>query len=239
MDFWIIVDQRHAGPFSLEQLRGQGITPDRLVWHDGLTDWTPAGDVPALAGLFAPEPAEVADPCPPVPSPEAPAEAPEEPLRRQQWQQPQPQPQQSQPQQPQPEFHYGSNRGPQPQAPYGAQQPPYGAQPGPYGPQQPSYGQDLRYAPGQQPYYDGGIPPCPPTYLVWAIIVTVCCCTPLGIVAIIYAANIKNAYYRGDYIKAQRNSSRAQAWIIAAVVLGLMYIPVQIVYMGLLDMLNF
>lgn len=80
------------------------------------------------------------------------------------------------------------------------------------------------------------MPPCPPTYLVWAIIVTVCCCTPLGIVAIIYAANIKNAYYRGDYAKAQRNSNRAQAWIIAAIVLGLLYIPVQIIYFGLLDM---
>ncbi len=82
------------------------------------------------------------------------------------------------------------------------------------------------------------MPPCPPTYLVWAIIATVCCCTPLGIVAIIYAANIKNAYYRGDYMMAQRNSSRAQAWIIAAIVLGILAIPFQLIYFGIIDMAN-
>lgn len=212
MDFWIIIDQRHAGPFSLEQLREQEITPDRLVWHDGLTDWTPARDIRALAELFAPEPEPVAtaDPCPPVPDEQ---------------------------------FHYGGTYGPQqpPQPPYEAQGQPYGQQP-PYGQQQPPYNQPYgprqpQYAPGQQPY-NGGVPPCPPTYLVWAIIATVCCCTPLGIVAIIYAANIKNAYYRGDYMKAQRNSSRAQAWIIAAIVLGILAIPFQLIYFGILDMAN-
>lgn len=212
MDFWIIIDQRHAGPFSLEQLREQGITPDRLVWHDGLTDWTPARDIPALAELFAPEPEPVAtaDPCPPAPDEQ---------------------------------FHYGGNYGPQqpPQPPYEAPGQPYGQQP-PYGQQQPPYNQPYgpqhpQYAPGQQPY-NGGVPPCPPTYLVWAIIATVCCCTPLGIVAIIYAANIKNAYYRGDYMKAQRNSSRAQAWIIAAIVLGILAIPFQLIYFGIIDMAN-
>lgn len=212
MDFWIIIDQRHAGPFSLEQLREQEITPDRLVWHDGLTDWTPARDIPALAELFAPDPEPVAtaDPCPPAPDEQ---------------------------------FHYGGNYGPQqpPRPPYEAPGQPYGQQP-PYGQQQPPYNQPYgpqqpQYAPGQQPY-NGGVPPCPPTYLVWAIIATVCCCTPLGIVAIIYAANIKNAYYRGDYMKAQRNSSRAQAWIIAAIVLGILSIPLQLIYFGILDMAN-
>lgn len=253
MDFWIIIDQRHAGPFSLEQLREQGITPDRLVWHDGLTDWTPAREVPALAELFATEPVASADPCPPVPAPEDPSEAPE-PLYaaespeepRQQPQHPDGQPQQQAPcgAQPNQEFHYGGNYGPQQQAPYGAQQqPPYGAPQQPYGQpynqQQQPYGgapQQPQYAPGQQPFNQ--VPPCPPTYLAWAIIATVCCCTPLGIVAIIYAANIKNAYYRGDYMKAVRNSNRAQAWIIAAIVLGLLYIPLQMVYMGIFDMLS-
>lgn len=213
MDFWIIIDQRHAGPFSLEQLREQQITPDRLVWHDGLTDWTPAREVEVLAELFAapaPPPMPETAPAPDatVPPSECAAPSSERPQEAEYG--------------PNPEFHYGGYA-PRPdwqQTNY--QQPPYG-------PQQP------QYAPGQPPY-GGGVPPCPPTYLVWAIIVTVCCCTPLGIVAIIYAANIKNAYYRGDYAKAQRNSNRAQAWIIAAIVLGLLYIPVHIIYFGLLDM---
>ncbi len=213
MDFWIIIDQRHAGPFSLEQLREQEITPDRLVWHDGLTDWTPACDIPALAELFvAKEPVAETPPCPPAEEP-----APGQPPYGYETAEPR------QPR-PDPEFHYGAYRQPPYQQPYYGQ-PPYG--------EAPRYPQ---YAPGQQP--QGQIPPCPPTYLVWAIITTVCCCTPLGIVAIIYAANIKNAYYRGDYMKAVRNSNRAQAWIIAAIVLGLIYIPIQMVYMGIFDMLS-
>ncbi len=233
MDFWIIIDQRHAGPFTAEQLREQGLTPDRLVWHDGLADWTPAREIPALAELFVvEEPVSEAEQCPPVPPVEEPAAAP--PYGQQQPTYGAPRPDQ--------EFRYGAYQQQQQQQPPYGHQPPYGAPQQPYGQpnygQQPPYGapQQPQYAPGQQP--QGQIPPCPPTYLVWAIIVTVCCCTPLGIVAIIYAANIKNAYYRGDYQKAARNSSRAQAWIIAAIVLGLLYIPFQMVYMGLFDMLK-
>jgi len=56
-----------TGPFTVEQVgaavaSGQ-VGPTTLVWSAGMAQWTPAGQVPALAGLFAPPP-----PPPPPPS---------------------------------------------------------------------------------------------------------------------------------------------------------------------------
>lgn len=49
-----------SGPFSLAQLQagvaaGQ-VTATTLVWSPGMAEWSPAGQVPALAPLFAPPP---------------------------------------------------------------------------------------------------------------------------------------------------------------------------------------
>ncbi len=43
-----------AGPYSFDQLRGLGMTPQTLVWSPAMSGWTPAGQVPALASLFGP-----------------------------------------------------------------------------------------------------------------------------------------------------------------------------------------
>ena len=38
----------------MDELRSLGITPKTLVWHKGLKDWAPAGEVPELnSALFA------------------------------------------------------------------------------------------------------------------------------------------------------------------------------------------
>ncbi len=67
--------------------------------------------------------------------------------------------------------------------------------------------------------------PCPPTYLVWAILTTLLCCTPFGIAAIVYATQVKRYYKQGDYSKARKASERAALWVILAFVLGLIYLP--------------
>ncbi len=68
-------DQR-KGPFSLVELRPLGLSPQTLVWRQGMADWQPAGGVAELAAMFsAPaEPREEAfSPLPPgAPSPAAP-----------------------------------------------------------------------------------------------------------------------------------------------------------------------
>ncbi|KXO91335.1 SPFH domain-containing protein [Tsukamurella pseudospumae] len=54
--FHIEKDGQSAGPFRVEQLRGMNLTPDTLVWAPSLSEWTPAGQVPALASLFGQTP---------------------------------------------------------------------------------------------------------------------------------------------------------------------------------------
>lgn len=67
--------------------------------------------------------------------------------------------------------------------------------------------------------------PCPPTNLVWAIITTVLCCIPSGIVAIIYALKVSNKYREGDIEGAKRASETGAWWCIATIILGILSMP--------------
>lgn len=63
-----------TGPYSVQQLQaavanGQ-VNATTLVWTTGMAEWAQAGQVPALAGLFAPPPPPTATP-PPPPAPGA------------------------------------------------------------------------------------------------------------------------------------------------------------------------
>ena len=49
MEYWIVENDTHAGPFSVETLKEMGISPDTYVWHKGLANWTKASDIPELA----------------------------------------------------------------------------------------------------------------------------------------------------------------------------------------------
>lgn len=127
---------------------------------------------------------------------------------------------------------YGQQQGPygqqawnNPQQPY-AQRNPYGGwQQNPYNGQQAAYGQPQQPY-GQQP--NDMQPQMPDNYLVWAIIATICCCLPTGVVAIIYAAKVSPAYMRGDYTAALDASSKAQMWVIVSFVAGLIWAPFSV-----------
>ena len=67
--------------------------------------------------------------------------------------------------------------------------------------------------------------PCPPTNLVWAIISTLLCCLPAGIVAIIYALKVTNKYREGDIEGAKRASEIGAWWCIASIILGILSWP--------------
>ena len=67
--------------------------------------------------------------------------------------------------------------------------------------------------------------PCPPTNLVWAIITTLLCCLPAGIVAIIYALKVTNKYREGDIEGAKRASEIGAWWCIASIILGILSWP--------------
>lgn len=69
MDFFILENGERRGPYTIEELRQNKLSPDTLVWAEGETDWRKAGDVPMLAELF---PSSI----PPVPSVEEPSPRP-------------------------------------------------------------------------------------------------------------------------------------------------------------------
>ncbi|KAI4875711.1 hypothetical protein NFI96_005565 [Prochilodus magdalenae] len=68
-----------------------------------------------------------------------------------------------------------------------------------------------------------------PTYLGWSIFNTLCCCLPLGIVAIVFSCKTDSANTMGDATRAQEHSRLAKNLNIAALVIGIILIIIVIV----------
>lgn len=68
----------------------------------------------------------------------------------------------------------------------------------------------------------GGYPPAPKpsSHLVWAILTTLFCCLPFGIVSIVQAAKVDSLWTAGDYAGAQAASDRAKKWAIISACVG-------------------
>ncbi|RIH66248.1 CD225/dispanin family protein [Mariniphaga sediminis] len=62
----------------------------------------------------------------------------------------------------------------------------------------------------QQPQVSQQAPPS--NYLVWAILTTILCCLPFGIVSIVYAAQVNTKWQAGDYDGAKISSKNAKLW---------------------------
>jgi len=117
--------------------------------------------------------------------------------------------------------------------------PPYGSAPEPGAPQygSPQYGAPQGGAPQYgapqygAPQYPGGgtagYAAPPQNYLVWAILSTLFCCLPLGIVSIVFAAQVNSKYAAGDVQGALDSSQKAKKFAIwsaiAGVVVGIIY----------------
>lgn len=72
--------------------------------------------------------------------------------------------------------------------------------------------------------YTGGNTHSPgyvPNYLVQSILVTICCCVPFGIVAIVYAAQVNGKLAAGDINGALAASQQAKTWCWAGFIIGL------------------
>lgn len=59
-------------------------------------------------------------------------------------------------------------------------------------------------------------PPMPDNHLVWAILSTIFCCLPFGVVSIVYAAQVESLYLQGRYEEAVDKSNKARKWAIAS-----------------------
>lgn len=75
--------------------------------------------------------------------------------------------------------------------------------------------------------------PMPPTWMLWSIIMTVCCCFIPGLVAIVFSSQVSTRYAAGDLEGARRASRMAEGWIIASFVLGVLsatlYVPLTMI----------
>ena len=61
----------------------------------------------------------------------------------------------------------------------------------------------------------------PDNNLLWAILSTVFCCLPLGIVSIIYAIKVDDLYKHGDYQGAQDAADNAMKYAKYGAICGL------------------
>lgn len=83
-------------------------------------------------------------------------------------------------------------------------------------------------------YPDGGpVQPQIPNYLVQSILVTICCCLPLGVVAIIFAAQVNSKLAAGDIAGAQEASNKAKLFCWIALAIGLVTIAVSMMFNGM------
>ena len=73
-----------------------------------------------------------------------------------------------------------------------------------------------------QAYHRQGAPAAVPNNLAKAIISSLCCCLPLGVVAIVYAAQVDGLARSGQTEAAWDSSRRADTWANVAIALGLL-----------------
>lgn len=63
----------------------------------------------------------------------------------------------------------------------------------------------------------------PQNYLVFAILSTILCCLPAGVVSIVFAAKVNTLYAEGKYDEAVSASKKAKTWAIVSLVLALVF----------------
>jgi len=205
--YWINFNGKQDGPMSLEQLAQMGVDETAYVWHSGLPDWVKITAVPELKEILRQAPsANSEEPVPELPQQEeientAPADvqdAKDTDVAEEEI-----------PSLEQEEIPPLEEQGQQTQY---------------YNPQTPVYPQSMSVAAQQQ---QQEMPKCPPTNLVWAIIATILCCMPAGIIAIVFALYTKKYYRQGNFEKAQRMSDYGAWAVIASIILGIITTPLS------------
>lgn len=69
-----------------------------------------------------------------------------------------------------------------------------------------------------------------PNHLVWAILSTLFCCLPFGIVSIVYAAQVDGKRAAGDITGAHEASGKAKFWAMLSAGLALIPITLYLVF---------
>lgn len=77
-----------------------------------------------------------------------------------------------------------------------------------------------------------------PNYLVQAILVTIFCCLPFGIVSIVYAAQVNGKLAAGDVSGAMQASSSARTWAWVAFGVTLSLVGVYLIVLAVVTLLG-
>lgn len=83
----------------------------------------------------------------------------------------------------------------------------------------------------------GGVPQGspPPNHLVWAILSTLFCCLPLGVVSIVFSAQVNGKWSAGDVDGAQNASAKARTYALWGTIVGvILYVLVVALFVGLI-----
>lgn len=74
--------------------------------------------------------------------------------------------------------------------------------------------------------------PPPQNNLVWAILATIFCCLPLGVVSIVFAAQVNGKWAAGDFAGAQDSARKAKQFAMWSAIVGaigaVLYIGVMV-----------
>lgn len=92
--------------------------------------------------------------------------------------------------------------------------------------------------PMSQPSSPAGYGPNIPNYLWQSIVVTIFCCWPFGIPAIVYAAKVDGLKSRGDIAGAMAASASAKTWCMVAGGIGLCAIVLWVLFVGVAAVSN-
>ena len=86
----------------------------------------------------------------------------------------------------------------------------------------------------QPPAIHGGPQEFVPNHLVWAILSTLFCCLPLGIVSIVYAAQVDGRRAAGDILGARAASDKAKFWALLSAGLALVPLCLYVLFVVVL-----
>lgn len=76
------------------------------------------------------------------------------------------------------------------------------------------------------------LPQKPNNYLALAIVTTILCCLPFGIVAIVKASKVNSLYLMKEYELAEKASADAKKWCVIGIVCGLVVGIIYVIIYG-------
>lgn len=79
---------------------------------------------------------------------------------------------------------------------------------------------------------------CPNSNLVWAILSTLFCCLPLGIVAIIKASSVEKLWYQGRQVEAIKAASDAKNYALWGAMAAIIFYVLYFVLMFMAAMMG-